>query len=348
MSGTNATPGRQGGRRKASGTGLALAAGIVAGAFAVCGAWTVRRLAQRRDLHVCMTASGPAIVCTIPDEDGMPVRVLRQGGVYQSATYLDENRFRPPFAYYRAFERLFDVAIAPAELGGMQWTGRLPQRILLLGGGGYAWPKWTLSRHANVRLDVVEIDPAVTDIARRWFFLDELMDAVGFDAWRLDPAGVPHFEACSPSPARRLGLFQGDGRAYLEACAQKTGDPLARYDAIVNDTFVGKRPVRALSTAEAARTAKRVLAPGGLYLANVVSNAGGTDLAFLRRMVGALGESFAHVHVVPCSDEDFGGEDNYLVIATDGAYTTEFGEAAFQDAIPYDDDFPLPPLRDAE
>lgn len=307
----------------------ALAAGAVAGALAIGGAFALRAWARRRDLHLRRTAFGPALVCTVPAEDGRPVRVLRLGGVYQSATYLDEDRFYPPFAYYRAFERIFEA----------ESDGFAVKRALMLGGGGYAWPKWALVRHPDLRLDVVEMDAAVTDIARRWFFLDELAEAVGFDAWTLDKAGTPRPAGGSLHGPRRLGLVQGDGRAFLDAFDERR----PRYDAVVNDTFAGKSPVMALSTVEAAQAAKRALSPGGVYAANVVSREEGSDLSFLRAVVGTLRAVFAHVWIVPCSDEDFGGEDNYLVVASDRNVRDS---GAFTDAVPFDGDFSLSPLHD--
>ncbi len=41
---------------------------------------------------------------------------------------------------------------------------------------------------------------------------------------------------------------------------------------------------------------------------------------------------FSHVHVVPCEDVAFGAEDNYLLIATDGAYSFH-GELPLDEAL---------------
>lgn len=290
--------------------GAQFALGLGVGVLAM-GGMLAARWAQRSDLHVCLTSSGLAFVRNVPDGKGGIVRVLQQGGVFQSATYLDERRFYPPFAYLRAFERAFE-----AETEGFSI-----RRALIIGGGGFAWPKWTLARHPELQLDVAEVDPAIVRIARRYFFLDELEAQHG----------------------DRLRTFCADGRAFLDNVAHSSS---SRYDLVVNDTFTGANPVRALATAEAARAAKRTLNPGGLYAANVVSHAEGSDVTFLRQAVGALRTVFACIFVVPCADEDFGGEDNYLVVATDRNLTAE-GCPLAADAIPFDEDFPLPPLHDA-
>ena len=119
-----------------------------------------RIVAAVLDAHLVRTMDGPALVYNIRDAAGARVRVLRAGGVYQSATYLGDRRMEPAFEYYRAFGRLFDLRPDARSL-------------LVIGGGGFAFPKMVASGHPGVRTDVVEIDPAVIDAARRWFFLDE-------------------------------------------------------------------------------------------------------------------------------------------------------------------------------
>lgn len=282
-------------RTKNAGAAVAAAAGAALAAAGVAAA----RWARARDAHPLWTMAGPALVQTVEDEAGGAVRVLRVGGVYQSATYLDERRFEPVFAYYRAFDRVFDVRPDARD-------------VLMLGGGGCSWPKHVVTSRAGVQMDVVEIDPAIVRAARRWFFVDE---------------------ACAHAAAgSSLNLQVADARVWLE----HTGK---RYDAVVSDCFAGVQPVRALATVEAARAAKRVLRPGGVYAANVVSRAEGRDVSFLQDVVATLRAVFAHVHVVPCADEDFGGEENYLVMATDAP-------ACVADVIPYDDGFPGSVLRD--
>ena len=271
---------------------------------------------RRRDKQIVRTATGRALVFTMDGPEGEPVRVLQQGGVFQSATYLDERRFEPVFAYYRGFDALFE---AEPEL--QRAAGHGVQRVALLGGGGFSYPKHLLTAHEGIALDVVELDASVVRLARRWFFLDEL-----------------EARLARPELARgnSLRIDIASARAYLETVGPREGP----YDAIINDTFVGAEPARSLVTLEAARAVRRCLGPGGLYLVNAVSRDGGADLGFLRDEVATLLRVFARVHVLDALDERFGGEANYLLIATDGA-------ARFAGAIAYDEDFPGRPLRDA-
>lgn len=242
--------------------------------------------------HYVRLSSGSAWVKTVRSEDGSLVRVLESGGVYQSATYLDERWAVPVFEYYKSFDAVFDV---------------IPQakHALMIGGGGYAWPKHVLAEYPDIELDVVELESAITKAAKRWFFLERAMQEY----------------------PGRLNLIEGDGRAFLDK-----GAPAKLYDAIVIDAFAGKEPVRALATLEAANSAKCCLVSNGVLVANVVSEDEGVNVAFLQSLVATWREIFAYVYVVACEEDSFALEDNYLVLASDGDFEVP-------GAIPYENDF---------
>lgn len=267
-----------------------------------------------------------AHVRTVRAADGSEVRVLEVGGVYQSATYTDERWAEPVFNYYRSFDKVFEL---------------LPdaRRLLMIGGGGFSWPKHVAATRADAVVDVVEIEPALVEAAERWFFLEEAMDEY-------------------PGAIR---VIEGDGRAFLDERSRTSAAALdealddsatprakiapvlskAPYDAIVIDAFSGAEPVRSLATVEAMRSAKACLRPGGLVLANVVSGDAGTDISFLRDFVATARQVFAHAHVLLCEEDPFAIEDNYLLIATDmGAKPVG--------AIKYDHAFIGTPMRDVE
>ena len=186
-------------------------------------------------------------------------------------------------------------------------------RMLMLGGGGFAYPKFALKSHEGLRMDVIEYDAEITRLARRWFYLDELERTVG----------------------DRLRVITAEARSYLGV----TSVGHRRYDVVASDCFGGAEPVRELATVEALRLVRGSLNPGGIYVANIVSANEGSDVAFLRDCAATALEVFAHAWVVPCGDTEFGGEENYLLIASDGDY-------AFTEAVPFDADFLGTPLHD--
>ncbi|MDY4042161.1 MAG: fused MFS/spermidine synthase [Collinsella sp.] len=324
----------------------AIAVGTMAAAGALLGAAAVT-VQRRHCLQVLRTHHGLARVHVVRGEDGEPVRVLSQGGVYQSASYLGERRFEPVFSYYRGFDALFASDPSPAAP---------PRSILMIGGGGFSYPKHLLTTAAGIRLDVVELDAAVVRAARRWFFLDDLerrladpatangnaLRIIVGDGRDLLERGAGEVlapaERMGPAPSRPRFAAGGAGRALRPLGPDEVALP--SYDAIINDAFAGSEPVAALATVEAARAVRRRLAPEGLYLVNAVSADAGRDLGFLRDEVATLREVFSRVQVIDTSDEAWGGEGNYLIIATDRA-------VSFPGAIAYDDAFPGRPLHDA-
>ena len=273
-----------------------VAANTVIGALAIGGA------AAAGVAHAVRAHAGRAHVSKVKLADGSKIRVLESGGVYQSATYLDERWAEPVFEYYRGFDAMFEAeeAMLDAHAHGID-------HVLMLGGGGFAYPKHALTERTGLTMDVVEIDPAVTRAARRRFFLDRLEAEVG----------------------RRLHVFNDDALTFLAVTSRST----VRYDAVVNDCFCGKEPVRELMTVEALALTKSCMNADGLYLANIVSSDEGADVSYLRDATATARKVFKNVWVLQTTDEELGGEDNYLLIASDGAFD-------FADAVPFDRSFP--------
>ena len=275
-----------------------------------------RRMAQAGIYFKARTKFGPALIFTVEGDEGEPVRILNVGGMYQSATYLDDDRvYDLVFEYTKLYDKMFEaVPSGGVSASADDFASATPlcvRDVLMIGGGGYSYPKHLISEHPDIHMDVVEVDPAITSLAQRYFFLDRL-----FAEFDLDETG-------------RLGLHAADGRAFLEGRASElraSGDDAApvapyRYDVILNDSFSGKEPVASLATVEAARAAHACLREGGLYMTNVVSALSGKNARLIRAVVATLSEVFAHVYVIPCEDEDeFADRDNNMVIASDAAY----------------------------
>ena len=152
-------------------------------------------------------------------------------------------------------------------------------RALVIGGGGYSFPKWLVSSCLRLSTTVVEIDPAVTDIARRFFFLDDL---------------EREFHTREDG---RLNLVCDDGWGYLT----RSGE---RFDLIVNDAFGGKRPLGPLKTEDGARQVRDHLGEGGVYLANVISPLEGKGTDVLTESLDACKATFEHVYLIPEAPEN--------------------------------------------
>ncbi len=106
------------------------------------------------------------------------------------------------------------------------------QSVLCVGMGIGIVPMHFASRGAQV--DVVEINPAVAPLARKWFDFD----------------------------ASRVNLVIDDGRHFLNSCRKS-------YDVVVLDAFLGDSSPSHLMTREAFSAVKRALRPGGAIVINM-------------------------------------------------------------------------------
>lgn len=201
------------------------------------------------------------------------------------------------------------------------------KRVLMLGGGGYSVPKWLLSSasplaHApEARVTVVELDPAMTATARRWFDL------------RDDP---------------RLTIRHEDARAFLNRQADA-------YDMVFVDVFNSHYAVPfQMGTVEAAAALRRAVRPGGVVMMNVISAVQGPDARLFQGIFNALRRSFADVQVYCAGGEPPDQLQNLMLAAfadpRDAAAAAEPAPADIADmlATRYEGDvrFATPALTD--
>lgn len=250
-------------------------------AIAVVTVILVRRHRRSREIFLKFdTMAGPCRVFTVERKEGL-VRMMNVAGTMQSGTYLDDDTYCDlAFSYTRDYDCMFLAGVPVRD-------------VLVLGGGGYSYPKHLIAHRPETFVTCVEIDPVVTAIARRYFFLDRL-----FEEYDLDETG-------------RLQLVEGDAREFLEQSDE-------RYDAIVNDCFAGMSLVESLATREAALLYHKHLREDGVYLSNVIGAVEGPRSRAMRRILRTLASEFAHVYVLPGQPVALSNCDNNVVIATDG------------------------------
>ena len=117
--------------------------------------------------------------------------------------------------------------------------------VAVIGGGGYCLPKYLLAMRPEVKIDVIEIDPGVTAVAKEFF---ELKD---------DP---------------RLRIFHEDARRFL----RRTKDDAEKYDMIFGDAFNSNYSVPFhLLTKECLEEISDRLNGDGIYMMNVIASAEG-------------------------------------------------------------------------
>lgn len=119
------------------------------------------------------------------------------------------------------------------------------RKVLLIGfGGGIVAETFALQ---GLSVESVEIDPEVVKAARRYFV-------------RRDD----------------LPVTEEDGRTYLAR------SPAGRFDIVILDAYAGEAPPAHLFTVETYAMVRRVLAPGGIGVANLITFTSGNRAKLLR------------------------------------------------------------------
>ena len=134
----------------------------------------------------------------------------------------------------------------------------------MIGGSGYAFPKDYLRRYQDAKIDVVEIDPGLTELAKLHFNLSD------------DP---------------RLSVFHEDGRTFLNRCDKK-------YDAVLMDAYKSMITIPyQLTTKEAVQKIYDVLNENGAVYANIISSLNTDNNLFLRSELATYKSIFPQVYL---------------------------------------------------
>lgn len=221
--------------------------------------------------------AGPVLVFPISDGEGGEIRVLWQNGIYESATYTDSRRDQLVFSYLQFYDMIFDLC-------------NNIKRVAMLGGGGCSYPRYLIVSHPEVFCDVVEVDESIAQIARKWFFVDDVMTA----------------------SEGRLSLQIADGITYIEETAQGKRQ---KYDAVLNDCFLGSKFPQKMTTTAWMQSVAESLNAGGVYLVNVVASQTGELSDKLTSIVQSAQKVFSSVRVIPTDEEtDQNKADNLMVV----------------------------------
>ena len=161
------------------------------------------------------------------------------------------------------------------------------QRTLVVGLGGGTVVKQMWSAYPDMRIDAVEIDPEVVDVARAFF---ELPDD------------------------ERIGIFVGDGREFIETTNET-------YDIVILDAYDDDRIPYHLTTREFFESTRARLNPGGVVAYNIIGALAGDWSKPFRSVHRTIGMVWRHVTVFAVgigSDHRRGEIRNLVVLATDG------------------------------
>lgn len=240
-------------------------------------------LKKRGITFIPKTMFGRALIFDSEDQDGTPIRLLNVRNTFQSISYTDpELRNELVCEYHRSFAR----ALILTEKSTPQ------DSCVVIGGGGYSFPKYLIAHYPTMQVTAIEIDPLITTLAREHFFLDDLI------------------RDFATKKTNRLELVCDDGWQWLQKSER-------HFNIVVNDAFSGAKPLGPMGTAEGARIIHEHLSTKGLYLANVIAPLEGKKSNHLYRTLETFKQEFAHVYLLPEDAHEPKRRANNVMIACD-------------------------------
>jgi spermidine synthase len=138
------------------------------------------------------------------------------------------------------------------------------ENALLIGGAAYSYPKEFLKKFPQATIDVVEIDPDLAGLAKKYFNLQD---------------------------NERMVIYPKDGRTFLNS-SQK------RYDVVILDAFNSEISIpHHLTTVETVGKIYSMLNEGGVVITNVLSSIEGKFSGFYISEFNTYKKIFPHVYV---------------------------------------------------
>lgn len=204
---------------------------------------------------------------------GVTLRSVRTGpfGVQCGAQIVDEVQADTlPFPYLRVFD--YVSALAPSTA-----------RVLVLGGCNYSYPRHVAKSWGSSHVDVVEIDPAMTEIAKKYF---------GF------------------VPSESVRPIHEDARGYLFRSAET-------YDVIIMDAFGVPLTVPfELLTKEAFSLVRDRLSADGVVGINIIGSVTGPGGTYTASVVKTIQSVFPEVGVYQIGVHSTDAIQNLFIIAS--------------------------------
>jgi len=217
------------------------------------------------------------------EKDSRPLEMVVLDNLIHSYVDLEE-----PLHLQYGYEKTYADLVAWKAVNNPRF------RALIIGGGGYTFPRFLEAKYPEAKIDVLEIDPHLTQLA---------------------------YEHLGLSPQTRIRTFNGDARWTLMNFKEKGG-----YDFIFGDAFNDLSIPYHLTTKEFSTLLHSLLKPEGLLIANVIDHFK-TGL-FMPSYVRTLEEVFGKGKVALVSDSSFEemGISTMIVAASPGSHTWKDAE----------------------
>jgi spermidine synthase len=188
----------------------------------------------------------------------------------QSLMYVDR-----PEDLYSDYTKFYDLAF---------YYKSDVKNVLMLGGGGYCVPKHITATRPDVAVDIVELDPGITDVARRYF---NLRDRAG------------------------QRIFHEDARMFLN---RESKNGALKYDAVFEDVFGSSYNIPFhMTTSECMKNIRALLTDDGVFIVNIISS---IDGELFSGIYASVASAFPVVMIYPATyPNSIGIRQNIMIVA---------------------------------
>lgn len=165
------------------------------------------------------------------------------------------------------------------------------QNIVMFWGAAYSFPQSFIKKYPEKHLDVVEIDSEITEIAKKYFWLE---------------------------PHENLEIFHEDARVFINQ-NKKT------YDAILWDAFGSYYSVPyQLTTLETVQKKYDMLSEDWFVLLNIIGTMQGEKSRFIQSQYLTYQQFFPEVFLLPIDSSDPYNLQNIMLVAVKNPHTLSY------------------------
>lgn len=232
---------------------------------------------------IIYSADGVYEKITIFDGDfnERPARFFQQDRSNSGAMFLDSGDLVFDYTKYYALYRVFNPDV---------------QRALVIGGGIYSIPKQLLAELPEAKVDTVEIEPLLYELAKQYFNVKD------------DP---------------RFQNYIGDGRRFLY-------DAAASYDLIFGDAYYSLFSIPShLATEEFFKIVRSKLNADGVFIANFIGSLSRGVPALTLSEIRTFSEVFQNSYFFATESPKLARPQNLILVGVNGDRKIDFNDSVF-------------------
>lgn len=210
------------------------------------------------------------VIYDLKDHAGQDIRLLRNSIVGAQSGIYKNDPIRLFSSYLQTFDMAPDLYKNPIE-------------TLLLGAGAYTYPMHFIAKYPDSKMDVVEIDGQLENIAQNFF---------GF------------------RKSKNLFVYNMDARMFLKNNTKK-------YDVIFMDAFSSELSIPYhLTTLETVRDLKKSLKDDGIIIINLISAIKGPNSRFISAIWNTYSQVFPNNYALNMSMKSSSKVQNIVLVVS--------------------------------